>query len=210
MKKQTKLLLSLLFVFAVSISFHVFADGDDSEEVIIYEAQEFEDGEHYETASADGIKVILNGNELDFTDDEGNKVEPQIINDRTMVPMRKIFEALGAEIRWNPVDRAVLATKEGLEIGLQIDNMNATVTNNGETNEIVLDAAPVIVDGRTLVPVRFIAESLNKNVIWDEEDRNVIITDTEEDAEYFVFTPEEDLSETIYYDYWIDANMEGE
>ena len=208
MKKQTIIILGVLLGIAFLLSFQVFAGEDNLEEFIDYDALEFEDGEHYEILTDDSIKVILDGNELDFTDENGNKVEPQIINDRTMVPMRKIFEALGAEVRWNPTQRAILATKDGITIGLQIDSNIATIDYPDGQNVITLDAAPVIVNDRTLVPVRFIAESLNKNVDWDSDTRTVIISDADADAEYYVVNPEEDLSETIYYNYWIDANIE--
>ena len=128
-------------------------------------------------ASSD-IRVQLNGEIIDFTDANGNKVESQIINSRTMVPMRKIFEVMGAEVEWINDTRSIIATTDELEIGLQIDNEIATVKNNGgEEKKIKLDSVPVIVNGRTLVPVRFIAESLDKKVGWDAQNRAVIIID---------------------------------
>ncbi len=128
------------------------------------------------------IKVQLNGEYVDFTDANGNKVEPQIINNRTMVPMRKIFEVLGADVEWLPETRSIKSSSDGLEIGLQIDNQIATVTDkNGVTKEIQLDSAPTIVNDRTLVPVRFIAESLDKKVDWDGKNRIVIIKDKKDE-----------------------------
>ena len=53
-------------------------------------------------ANTNPIQVQLDGNYIDFTDNMGNKVEPKMINSRTMVPMRKIFEVLGAEVEWIP------------------------------------------------------------------------------------------------------------
>ena len=127
----------------------------------------------------DGIEVQLNGEILDFTDEYGNKVEPQLINDRTMVPMRKIFEVLGAKVEWFGETESIKATTDELEIGLQINNTLATVKNaSGEVKEITLDVAPVVINGRTLVPVRFIAESLDKTVGWDDWNETVIIIDT--------------------------------
>lgn len=126
----------------------------------------------------DTILVQLNGDVIDFTDENGLKVEPQIINSRTMVPMRKIFEVFGANVEWINETRSIKATTEKVEIGLQIDNEIAMLKNeSGEVTEIKLDSAPVIVEGRTLVPVRFIAESLNKKVGWDAYNRVVIIID---------------------------------
>lgn len=126
----------------------------------------------------DSILVQLNGEVIDFTDEKGNKVDPQIINERTMVPMRKIFEVLGADVEWFSGDRRIEATTEELEIGLQIDNQIATITNkSGEVTEITLDSAPVIMDGRTLVPARFVANSLGQKVGWDAYNRVVVIID---------------------------------
>lgn len=124
------------------------------------------------------VKVQLDGDYLDFTDADGEKVEPQIINGRTMVPMRKIFETLGATVEWDGENRIVTGTKEDTEIKLQIGSNIATKTVSGETKNIELDVTPTIVDGRTLVPVRFIAESLDKTVGWDSDNRTVVIMDT--------------------------------
>ncbi len=122
------------------------------------------------------ITVQLNGSIIDFTDSEGNVVNPKIIHDRTMVPMRKIFELLGATVEWEGETQSITATKDGIEIGLQIDNAIATVKNqSGEETKITLDSVPVIIDDRTLVPVRFIAETLDKKVDWDELNQTVII-----------------------------------
>ncbi len=121
------------------------------------------------------ISVLLNGDAIDFTDDAGNVVEPQIINSRTMVPMRKIFEVLGAEINWNGETGTVTATSEERVLTLQIGNEVAKILEAEEERNITLDAAPTIVDGRTLVPVRFIAESLDLKVGWDASSRTVVI-----------------------------------
>lgn len=132
---------------------------------------------------ASEIRVLQNNEFIDFKDSEGNVVNPQIINDRTMVPFRKIFNSLGVtdeNIIWNDETKTVIAKKDNIEIELQIDNTTAKKTVSGEQTEITLDSAPVIVDGRTMVPVRFIAESMDKKVAWDADSRTVIILDTEE------------------------------
>lgn len=137
-------------------------------------------------ASEEKIEVMLNGKYIDFTDNEGNVVEPQIINDRTMVPFRKIFnsfEVNDEDIKWIRATQTVKAHKDDVDIELQIGSNIAKKTISGETAELVLDSAPVIIDGRTLVPVRFIAESMNKIVGWDSENRSVIIIDSQKVAE---------------------------
>lgn len=98
-------------------------------------------------------------------------VLPQIIKDRTMVPMRGIFEAFGAEVDWDDALKKVTAVKEDVKVELVIGSVNAKI---GE-EEKVLDSEPVIIDGRTLVPVRFVSEALGAKVDWDAENRKVII-----------------------------------
>ena len=129
------------------------------------------------TVLAGNVNVQLNGKNIDFTDNEGNKVEAQIINSRTMVPMRKIFELLGASIEWNGCNQTVLATKDDISIKLQIGNEIAEVIRDGKTEKVKLNSKPVIVNNRTLVPLRFISESLEKQVGWDAQNQTAIIID---------------------------------
>ncbi len=129
--------------------------------------------------AANPITVQLNGQYINFEDENGNIVNPEMMNNRTMVPMRKIFEVVGAEIEWNGEERKITATTDTKIIKLQIDNVEAVLIDI-ETNteeKITLDAAPVILNNRTMVPVRFIAESLEKQVGWDNENRCVVIID---------------------------------
>ena len=78
-----------------------------------------------------------------------------IVNGRTLAPLRAIFEALGAKVQWNTSDRSIVITKGATTIKLQIGS--TTALNNGA--QVTLDAAPIIVNGRTLVPVRFVART---------------------------------------------------
>ena len=82
--------------------------------------------------------VILNGEYVDFTDELGNVVEPQLINDRTMVPMRKIFEVFGANVQWDGETETVTAVTEEKVLKLQINNPVAEVISgvSGETEKI--------------------------------------------------------------------------
>lgn len=121
--------------------------------------------------------VQINGQIIDFTDSEGNKVEAQLINSRTMVPLRKIFEVLGCEIDWNGETKTVTASKAEKQIVLQIDNLEAKIIEAGLEKIITLDTAPIILNNRTLVPLRFVAESLEKQVGWDSSSYTAIIID---------------------------------
>ena len=122
---------------------------------------------------AEDIPVYLNGQKLEFD------VPPQIMNDRTMVPMRKIFETLGATVEWVPEARLIFATREATCVLLQID-VPAMAIKNFDTNQeekVILDTAPVIVDSRTLVPLRAISEAYGLTVEWNDVERAVYITD---------------------------------
>jgi len=127
------------------------------------------------------IKVQLDGEYVDFTDENGNVVNPEIINNRTMVPMRKIFEIFSADVNWDNETRTVVAKTDAKEITLTINSDKAKLKNlvTNEEKEIVLDSVPVLLNNRTMVPVRFIAESLEKEVGWDADERTVIIIDFE-------------------------------
>ena len=114
----------------------------------------------------ESIKVTLNGSELVFD------VPPQLINGRTMVPMRTIFEALGSEIDWDSGTQTITAEKDDVVIKMQIDNVVISV----DGNEVALDVPPQLVGSRTLVPVRAVAESLNAEVEWDGPSQTVAIT----------------------------------
>ena len=114
--------------------------------------------------------VTLDGRLLSFD------VPPQLIDARTMVPMRKIFEELDAKVTWAENTQTITAVKGDIEIIMQVGNNEITV--NGKTIE--LDVAPQLVNSRTLVPVRAVSESLNADVQWDDQSKTVVITTSEQ------------------------------
>ena len=113
----------------------------------------------------DVIKVTVDGEELMFDQN------PVIINDRTMVPMRAIFEKLGASVSWDGETKTVTAEGSGRKIVLPVGSTVAAV--NGEA--VFLDSPAVIIEGRTLVPVRFVSEAMGAEVTWDAGARTVCI-----------------------------------
>ncbi len=103
-------------------------------------------------------------------------VAPTIIEGRTLVPFRAIFEALGAEVEWDGEKERVIGKRGDTNITLHVDNELAIINDSQK----YLDVPPTIIDGRTMVPTRFIAESLGAEVEWDGSKRVVdIYTDTE-------------------------------
>lgn len=111
------------------------------------------------------IWVVVNGNKLEFD-------QPPILeNGRTLVPLRAIFEALGASVQWDPENQIIIADRNGIMIKMQI---GSNILRRG-ISDIELDVPPQLVNGRTLVPVRAVAESFNAIVLWDEETTTVTI-----------------------------------
>lgn len=90
-------------------------------------------------------------------------VPPLIINSRTMLPVRAILEALGADVHWDGPTQTITATKGDTKIIMVIGKSEAYI--NGVLT--IIDAPPVIIDSRTLVPARFLAESMKAEVGWD-------------------------------------------
>ncbi len=105
-------------------------------------------------------------------------VPAQIIGDRTMVPMRKIFETLSCEVEWEPRTQTIFATRGPLIMQMQIGSPNLSTLHlqTGESTSITLDVPPCLVNDRTLVPVRAISETLGMQVDWDDLTRTVLIT----------------------------------
>ncbi|MBQ2940920.1 MAG: copper amine oxidase N-terminal domain-containing protein [Clostridia bacterium] len=104
-------------------------------------------------------------------------VPPTIVEGRTMVPMRGIFEELGASVTWIADSQMIRATYREKIIDLKIDAKVLMLCNvaTGEIKRTELDVAPFITDGRTLVPVRAISEALGAEVGWDNDTRTVTI-----------------------------------
>ncbi|MFE5321177.1 copper amine oxidase N-terminal domain-containing protein [Paenibacillus sp. NPDC056579] len=102
------------------------------------------------------------------------EVAPFTLEGRTMVPIRFIGEALGAKVDWNGQERKVTLVKDDVKVELVIDRKDALV--NGKPSE--LDAPAIIRDSITLVPVRFVSESMNMKVFFDEGE--IVITDAKE------------------------------
>lgn len=112
-----------------------------------------------------GISVLVDGLKLDMD------VSPVIESGRTLVPMRAIFENFGAEVQWFDETRTIIATKGDVVLTLQIGN--PVVMKNGQP--IQLEAAPRILNDRTMVPLRFVGEALGATVDWEDASRTVKI-----------------------------------
>ncbi len=97
-------------------------------------------------------------------------VPPQLLEGSTMVPLRFVAEALGAELKWDAPERRTLST-ETRTVVLWVDQKRALI--NGQT--VRLDVAPSMLSGRTMVPLRFAADSLGAELIWNPSDRSITL-----------------------------------
>jgi len=136
------------------------------------------------SVSSDEITVELDGNPIEFD------VNPQIIDGRTMVPLRKIFEEIGALVKWDNDTQTVSARKNKKTITLSIDSADLQI-DKGDTDEegnpiyetVTLEVPAQIVSGRTLVPARAISESFGLDVDWNGDNKKVTITSEQDEDE---------------------------
>ena len=119
-------------------------------------------------ASADtsDIRVVLDGLQIRFD------VPPQVISGRTMVPMRAVFEELGARVEWNPSTQTIIATTDSGDTLRLVIGSNTIYKNNIAD---VIDVPAQVINGRTMVPMRFIAQAMGLDVRWIESTRTVEI-----------------------------------
>lgn len=125
-------------------------------------------------APASAVSVLLDGQPMSFTD-----AQPALKDGRVYVPYRAVFEALGAEVSYAASAKTVSAQRDGTAVVFAIGSNQVTVTENGKSQTIQVDAAPYIEEatGRTMVPVRFAAQSLGALVGWDKDTKTVNIID---------------------------------
>ncbi|WP_164553308.1 stalk domain-containing protein [Brevibacillus marinus] len=112
------------------------------------------------------ISVFLDGNKLEFD------VKPTIVNGSTLVPLRKIFEAQGATVQWDDETKTVTATKDGTVITYTIGSQTA----KKNTDTILLTVPGQIINGSTMVPLRFVSEALGSTVGWEGKSRTITIS----------------------------------
>lgn len=100
-----------------------------------------------------------------------------LVKGRTLVPMRLIFESLGANVEWNNTDQSIIATKDTHKIYMKVND--PTFYKNNEI--LTLDVPPQIKDGKTYVPLRFVGEALDADVNWDGEHNQAKVSTHDKD-----------------------------
>ncbi|WP_240416481.1 copper amine oxidase N-terminal domain-containing protein [Paenibacillus periandrae] len=111
------------------------------------------------------IRVIYEGMEIPF------EVAPVLESGSVLVPFRSVFEAFGLTVTWEQTSRRVVGSNDAVKIEMYIGKKNVSVNNEKKD----LEMEPRIIDGITMIPLRFVSESMGKNVSWDPSTDTVTI-----------------------------------
>lgn len=118
---------------------------------------------------------------------------PYMVEGRTMVPVRGVLEILGATVSWDGKTQTVTAERAAVEVRMVINQKTAYI--NGVATEF--DGAPLLKDGRTYIPLRFISEAFDQDVSWDSEYKIVNIKEK----------PTRYTQEQLWWGYAVAANL---
>ena len=162
MKKYTKKIISFVLVVMMSMTMFVPAYANDE------------------------ISVYLDNERIQFD------VAPLLVNGRTMVPMRAIFEKLGATVNWDNNTQTAVANKGNVNVSISIDD--TTLYKNGQA--ITLDVPAQLNGGRTLVPLRAVSEAFDCDVQWDGDTQTVNILSKKELSAEEIY---EKCSSAVFY-----------
>lgn len=145
------------------------------------------------TMQIDNPVMRVNGVEKDI--DPGRGTTPAIVNGRTLVPIRAIVEEMGGTVRWEEENQTTVLTYADKEIKLTTNETTAYVNDTAFT----LDTAPAVLNARTMLPIRFIAEQFQFTVSWQQSEQTITIAKGPE----AVIPPEQERSEnkalTVYF-----------
>ncbi len=165
MKKHIKITVTVLLLCICSIFEGIVASANNEDVVVSLQIN----------------NPIMEVNGVEAEIDEGNGTKPVVENGRTLVPIRAIIEAFGGVVGWEGTTRTVILSMEDDVIELVIDSNIAYLNNQAYT----LDVAPVVINERTMLPIRFVAESFNLGVAWEGNTQTVtIIRNSLDEQEY--------------------------
>jgi len=118
----------------------------------------------------DNPKMLVNGVEKEI--DPGKGTSPVIIEERTMIPIRAVIEALGGSIDWDGSDNKVIISAKNKKVNVWIGKKNINV--DGQYKE--MDVVPQVINDRTMIPLRFVIENLGCELQWDSFNNKITIT----------------------------------
>lgn len=144
----------------------------------------FQSGSLYAGETPNSVNVLIDGVVQNY------ETTPIIQNSSVLVPMRSIFETLGAEVGWEESTKTVKAARDDCNIQITIGSLDAL--KNGES--VKLAAEPILVNNVTMVPLRFVSEALGALVDWDQNSRTVSIISNEKESDISNTSPPVDTS----------------
>ncbi len=132
--------------------------------------------EIYHYYNEEDVFIEINGKRIETPD-----MPPVILNDRTLVPVREVFEAVGADVEWDNKAKKASIEYEGVSV---IFTIGSRTVNLGRSKYIIADTdpAPMIINDKTMIPVRTAANLLGFDVNWDNSRRTVELTDLSGEA----------------------------
>ncbi len=161
--KSFSILLAFLYAFCIAPS---VVGAQNTEDLIV-------------SLQIDNPIMQKNGHNAEI--DPGRGTAPLIRDGRTLVPIRAIIEAFGGTVSWNGENRAVTLSMDGDTVVMVIDRTEAYLNSK----KTALDVAPAIINDRTMIPLRFVAEGFQLGVAWDPSIRTVsVIRNGLDEAEY--------------------------
>ncbi len=125
-----------------------------------------ENFENIDYAKAAYIRVILDGKQIAFD------VEPKIVKSRTLVPMRTMFENLGLTVSWDEITKTAQGTNADSTISFTIGSDKAQI--NGQ--ESLMDVSASIIQGKTMIPLRFLSENMGYKVVWVQNSNLILLS----------------------------------
>ena len=168
MKKLIQILTSIMLMIYLIFSFNSMSINGDSTKIEL---------------AIDDPYMYINGEQYEI--DPGRGTYPVIVNSRTLLPIRAIVENLSGSIEWDEAEKRVSIKHMNKMIELWVDKNIISINEKQEQ----IDQPPVIINSRTMVPVRFVAENMGCEVIWHEEGKRVEIIKEEviivEDEEFY-------------------------
>ncbi|GIP32697.1 stalk domain-containing protein [Paenibacillus sp. J2TS4] len=115
-------------------------------------------------AAADKITINVNGQSVSFPD-----MQPTRVEGRVLVPLRQVLEAMGAEVKWNNKSQSAVATLNQSTVEIMLDSRYIQASNGTDSSQVVqLDIPAILLEGRTMIPLRASGELLGFSVSWDE------------------------------------------
>jgi len=127
-------------------------------------------------SAGSAVSVILNGQRVEFSG-QG----PLIVEGRTLIPVRGVFEALGFDVAWNEATKTVTMARDDYAVTVTLGSY--VFFTNGASHSLDVPAQEIA--GRTLLPLRLVLESVGYTLIWDGEGNTVFISGDDYETDFF-------------------------